>query len=397
MDQVIDRVRDRLYIDSRARSGGEVVAISGAPTGRKLDLVAKLHQRSILPAAIRVANGERLVAPLVIDLDPTSFCDLACPECISSGVLNKERFTTARLASLAAEMAAAGVKGVILIGGGEPLMHKGIGGVIRTLHAAGVRIGLVTNGTLIDRYVDELAEMVSWVRVSMDAATERTYDRFRPSGRKASVFLKIIDNMRLLASRKRGRLGYSFLLMQRLDAAGAVVESNYDELEMAGRLAHDVGCDYLEVKAMFDDDHFVLDQNRADVERVSEQIEAIRSRSYGDFHVLEAESWRSLRDGRGSTQPKGYANCLVAEMRTTITPSGVFPCAYHRGRERLAIGDVGETSLVDMWAKADLSAIRPDRDCRFECARHASNVELHGLRGCTPGERSPVPDYDPFF
>jgi len=367
-----------------------------APIAKKLDLVSKLYQRSIYPHSLQVARGGRLAAPIVIDLDPTSFCDLACPECISSGVLNKERFSATRLATLAEEIASAGVKAVILIGGGEPLMHTGVRGAMRKLHAAGVKLGLVTNGTLIDRYLDELAEMVSWVRVSMDAATQETYDEFRPSGRATSVYPKVIANIRLLAERKRGRLGYSFLLMQRHDAAGNLTASNYGEVEQAGRLAHELGCDYFEVKAMFDDDHFVLEQAAEDVAAVGKQIASLRDLESDHFRILEAESWRSLRDGRGKLQPKDYDRCLIAELRTTVTPSGVFPCAYHRGNERLALGQVQTMSLTEMWENAAHSKLDPTKDCRFECARHPSNLALMEIGAC--GEQGQATsDYDFFI
>src|SRR5213078_347067 len=158
--------------------------------GKKLDLVDKLYQRSILPSVMKVARGERLSAPLVVDLDPTSFCDLSCPECISANILNDGQIERDRIEQLAEELAGSTVKAVI-------------------------RVGLVTNGTLIHRYIEDIAEHLSWTRVSMDAATARTHRIFRPSGRLQSVFPIIVENMRALAKKKKGTLGYSFLLMKR--------------------------------------------------------------------------------------------------------------------------------------------------------------------------------------
>jgi len=111
-------------------------------TDKTLDLVEKLKQKSISPLVHAVGNGKRLSAPVVVDLDPTTFCDLACPECISSGVINKGQFDKDRVVSLAKELALSGVKAVVLIGGGEPLMHKSIGTVIEILYRSGLQIGL---------------------------------------------------------------------------------------------------------------------------------------------------------------------------------------------------------------------------------------------------------------
>ncbi len=366
------------------------------PVETKLELANKLFQDSTFPHALKVAQGKRLPAPLIVDLDPTTFCDLACPECISMRVLHNGQFSQARLVQLAEELAAAHVHGVILIGGGEPLMHKAIGKVIETLHRAGVKVGMVTNGTLINRYMDAMATQMSWIRVSMDAATQETYDKFRPSGRAYSVFPHIIENMRQLAQRKVGTLGYSFLLMQRRDTAGVVTDSNYNEVFAAGKLARDIGCDYFEIKAMFDDGHYIVDQSKHDIALVEEQLQALHEIETDNFKLLASSTWTALKNSAQRTQPKTYQRCRIAELRTTLTPTGVYTCAYHRGNPKARLGDVQKFTLTDMWAKADTSIINPAIDCGFHCARHDSNLVLESLPDNSEGIML-HPDYDPFI
>jgi hypothetical protein len=86
----------------------------------RLDLVSKLYQPSVWPKVLDVAGGSRSSSPVVVDLDPTTFCDLACPECISGKLLNQGRFTPERLKSLADELVRMAVQAVILIGGVSP-------------------------------------------------------------------------------------------------------------------------------------------------------------------------------------------------------------------------------------------------------------------------------------
>ncbi|MFC4535761.1 radical SAM protein [Sphaerisporangium dianthi] len=387
--------------DLAATAGAGAGAGAGRTLGtdridRNLDLAGKLFQRSIYPSAAEVAQGRRLSSPLVVDLDPTTLCDLACPECISAGVLHKGQLSRDRIVELAHELAASSVKAVILIGGGEPLMHRSIGTIMTILHEAGIQLGLVTNGTLIGRYIDQIAEMVSWVRVSMDAGTMETYDKFRPSRRKTSVFPTILDNMRALAERKRGALGYSFLLMQRRDADGNVVDTNYHEVYDAGRLAKELGCDYFELKAMLDDDHFTVNQAPADVALVEEQVARLRELEDGSFHLLGSSNWETVRHDHDPVQPKEYTTCKVAELRTTVTPNGVFVCPYHRGNEKARLGDINEMSFAELWEKADTTVVDPSTDCRFHCARHQTNLEIAAL----PGRGRPVElsdDFDPFI
>lgn len=363
---------------------------------RNLDLVGKLYQRSVHPAVLQVAEGKRLDSPLVVDLDPTTVCDLACPECISSQVLHHGQIGRDRIVRLAEEMAESDVRAVILIGGGEPLLHRSVGQIIEVLHGAGIQLGLVTNGTQIHRHVDQLAGMLSWVRVSMDAGTSDTYQAFRPSRGKHSAFPQVIENMRLLASRKKGRLGYSFLLMQRFDDDGKVTDSNYGEVYEAGLLAKDIGCDYFEVKAMLDEDHYTVNQRVEDIEAVEEQIARLRELEDDSFHILYSSNWQAVRHSAATEQPKEYHSCAVAELRTTITPTGVFVCPYHRGNPKGRIGDIQNMTFSEMWAAADTTVIDPSEDCRFVCARHATNQEIPFLAK-RPEAADLAEDFDPFI
>ncbi|POM25288.1 molybdenum cofactor biosynthesis protein A [Actinomadura rubteroloni] len=337
----------------------------------RLDLVGKLYQPAVWPKVATAARGATPDAPVVVDLDPTTFCDLACPECISGKLLNQGRLTPARLAELADEIVAMGVDAVILIGGGEPLAHRGTRRALATLGAGGVAIGVVTNGTLIGQNLDELSRYAYYVRVSVDAASTDTYGRFRPDRQGRSVFDRVIGNMRAFAARKKGALGYSFLVMTREDGT-----SNHHEVLAAAELAKDIGCDYFEVKAMFDDEHHIVGVADAILESVESQLAMARKLEGDDFSIIDSSTLAALRAGAGRDQPKDYATCKVANLRTLITPSGVYICPYHRGNPKARLGDAVTDSLPVIWRDADRAVIDPRTDCTFHCARHDSNLEL---------------------
>ncbi|ANW17091.1 radical SAM protein [Streptomyces clavuligerus] len=363
----------------------------------RLDLVSKLYQPAGWPRVLEAAAGKRTAGPLVVDLDPTTFCDLACPECISGKLLNQGRFTPERLAELAGELIEMSVRGVVLIGGGEPLAHRGTRQVLRVLGEAGVAIGVVTNGTMIQQNLDELAAYASWVRVSMDAGTKETYGRFRPDRKGRSVFDKVVGNMRLLAEVKKGALGYSFLVMTRREPDGTVVSNHHEVLEAAG-LAKDIGCDYFETKAMFDDGHHVIQVADGLLRSVDEQLaEAERRWADGSFEIINSSTLTSLRNRVGPMQPKEYHRCKVTELRTLITPSGVYVCSYHRGNAQARIGDAVTERLPDIWENSDRGIVDPTRDCRFHCARHRSNLELDKIATGTVPPPEPGTDEDPFI
>ncbi len=126
--------------------------------GAQLHLARKLLQSSVVERIRQIDDQGRSPAPLVVELDPTTACNLACPDCISGTLLNKGGFQRQRLRELTQEIVEMGVRAVILIGGGEPLAHPETGWVIDYLGRHDVHVGVTTNGILIDRYLEVLAE-----------------------------------------------------------------------------------------------------------------------------------------------------------------------------------------------------------------------------------------------
>jgi MoaA/NifB/PqqE/SkfB family radical SAM enzyme len=369
-------------------------------TGGRLDLAGKLFQASLWPGVQAVANGDTLAAPLVVELDPTSFCDMRCPECISIELLNDARFPRERLLSLAKEFADLGVRAVILIGGGEPLMHNAIGDAIDILGAAGIAVGLTTNGTMIDRYLAPIAAFGAWTRVSVDAGTAETFERFRPHRTGRNAFDQVIGNMRRLAAVKTGSLGYSFLLVARTTAAGDVVESNFGDVAAAAALARDIGCDYFEVKPTYDLAHFLVAQPPALGELLADQLHRAHETAGDGFEVLSPRTLSTVMDERQYVEPKDYHHCPVAELRTLVTATGAYVCPYHRGNPRARYGNPLAETFAEMWSGQRRHEVKtgidPAADCRFHCIRHQSNVLL--LRMAHEDLSSEVvPDHDPFL
>lgn len=349
----------------------------------QLDLSAKLANPAITQAVSGAAHGRSSNAPVVVELDPTSFCDLSCPECISVSLLNQSRFSTERLMELADEFTTSGVRAVILIGGGEPLMHPATMRIMDVLHDAGVAIGLTTNGTQLTRHVQTIARRTAWTRVSVDAATAESYARFRPSRSGRNAFPGVIDGMRQLATCKQGTLGYSFLLMSRRDGNGTITESNFDEVLAAGELARDIGCDYVEVKPEYDMEHYLIRQDQTLLQSLADQLRKLEELRSDRFSILLTQTLKQVLHGLPLTQPKDYDRCLVAELRTLVTSQGAYICPYHRGKDEASYGDPSRTSFIELWHGAErqevMARIKPSSHCQFHCIRDSSNRYLLDL------------------
>jgi MoaA/NifB/PqqE/SkfB family radical SAM enzyme len=345
----------------------------------RFDYLAKLFGRRLRDDLIAYLSGNRR-GPLIVDLDPTTACNMECPECISAELLNKGKLPTHRLEELISEIHSSGAKAIVFIGGGEPLAHSCMPRPIVQAHNLGLSVGLTTNGTLIRKHISEIAECVSWTRVSMDAGTEATFKLFRPT-RIRDAFRNIIDGMRLLANVKRGALGYSFLVIQR--QAGSSNISNVSDIYQAAKLAKDIGCDYIEIKPMFDNNHSLIPFSQGTKEVLREQHDLCSALADGSFHIINTASIAHLKQGF-TDQPKSYRECPTMSLRTLITPNGIYPCGYHRGRDDKKLAGIEDAPFDVTWnaaaTRTAATQINPRIDCSFYCARHGINRTIIALK-----------------
>ena len=321
---------------------------------------------------------------MIVELDTTEACDLACPGCVSEELMEAgRRFSSERLLEIGKELKDIGVKGVVLIGGGEPLAHPAIGKLMNYFGENDISIGITTNESFIKKYIDIIANYASWTRVSMDAATDEMFSKLRPTKGGGSKFDAIINNMRELAKIKKGKLGFSFLI--RTEAEG--VACNIHEIYDAAVLAKDIGCDYFEVKPSYqyrnNAVHSLVKHDITRMEEAKKEIERLEELVDDKFSIIKAITLDASLEGAQINQPKDYKMCPATELRTLVTPSGVYVCPYWRGKEQFKIGNAVITSFDDLWKSDVRTNIKNWLDasvhCPFHCLRHESNLEIYKI------------------
>ena len=92
---------------------------------------------------------------------------------------------------------AAGVVPEVMLWGGEPLLYRGFTELAERLSRRGFRVGMVTNGTLIDRFAAVLCDCLDVIHISVDGM-EEAHDRVRGRG----VFARVRKNLELLRGRR---------------------------------------------------------------------------------------------------------------------------------------------------------------------------------------------------
>ena len=355
-------------------------------TNHALNLEKKIFQKDVIERL--KTNKKENTKPWVIELDPTTACNLACHGCISANLLNQGGFKRERLRQLAKEFNEMGVKAVVLIGGGEPMAHPEFGNIIDYFYENDIHVGVTSNGTLINKYLEQLAYKTKWVRISVDAGSEEMFQKYRPHISGKSQFNKVIEGMREISKIRKTKLGYSFLVLEKKDSdrrpiseGGNYVETNATDIFKAAQLAKDIGCDYFEVKPSFDPFHFLNDTSNLN-NIIHSQLDMCETLQDKNFTIISPYTLKRTLEGE-NTQKKEYSRCLTAEMRTVLSPSGAYVCPYHRGNTNLKIGDPTLETLNEIWhgkqRKEVMEKLDPRKHCEFHCIRHSTNLELEKI------------------
>jgi len=358
------------------------------------DFSAKLRQNSVIGGLREYITWQRQLreggnaplpcrGPLSINLDLTSACNFACPHCVDSNIINTTRtldFETIR-ASIET-MAEGGLLSVILIGGGEPTLHKDFEKIVRMLKERRMQVGIVTNGSKLQKVarVADLLDEGDWVRLSLDAGHEDTFAKsHRPRGdvRLAGILQAASALKRV---NPRISLGYSFVIVWNGIEIGAhELCPNIAEMSEAVRQALDHDFDYVSFKPCLirlEDSHkesLLAKPGGLSEDEIIAAIQAglvqARTAADGRVKILESVNLQALLEKRLTELKNQPKVCHAQFFRTVLTPSAVFHCPALRGVEkgRIAGSDGYACAAAFEQTMANLEGSIKTFDASEEC------------------------------
>lgn len=307
-------------------------------------------------------NGHKTL--IVTEFDLTNRCNNNCPGCC--GVReNGAQLTREQIDLIVRSLRDIGNQGVILSGGGEPLISPHFSYAVKELRKNGMKLGLNSNGLAL---TEELAELIAdnctYFRISLDAASPELYKKTH--GMPPAAFQKTVDNIRMFARVKKARgsqtsYGVGFLTSR--DTAG--------EMEAFVRLARDCGVDFAQFRPFTGDLYDVTET----YQRLKETYET------PDFGVRASlQKYKEMKTGG----KREYDRCRGMFFSTVITADAkVFACLHYRQREEYYLGTITEdTSLSDIFRSPRMRQVYESIDCSkcpSMCRNDAFNRTLDTL------------------
>lgn len=265
--------------------------------------------------------------PTVLYLDTTTACNLKCPFCptgngdaeLVQGNLTRDTFS-----KIVANLRVDFIQHVNFFNWGEPLLNPHLTEYIHYFSCRGKSTAISTNFSVKehdDKFLERLVESgIGEVYVSVDGASEETYERYRIRG----DFRRVLRNMKALNAAKI-RLGsdspivYYKMLLNKF---------NESEIELAKQYAKDCGAEFLL------HEHFWVPPDLRD-EWVADSLKE----KYGDLPVS------SYQMRRGETI---HTECRQLWDSVLVSSNGdVYPCCLVSKASR-KVGNLTEKHIDEI-------------------------------------------------
>ncbi len=291
--------------------------------------------------------------PISISLEPTTSCNLRCPECPSglraftrdTGMLDEKLFRKV------IDQMYGHLLYLTFYFQGEPFLHRQFLDFVRYASGRGIYTATSTNAHYLDdaQARATVESGLDRLIVSIDGTTQETYEQYRIGGSLEKVLegtRNVIRWKRKLKSRK------PHVVFQYL-----VVRPNEHQVEEVQTLADQIG-----------------------VDEVAYKTAQVYEYEKGNALIPENPRFSRYRkndNGTWSIRNRLLNHCWKLWHSCVITWDGkVVPCCFDKDASH-QLGDVGRNPFKRIWLDA------PYRDFRSKVLNARSNVEI--CRNCTEG------------
>lgn len=331
--------------------------------------------------------------PMSINLDLTTACNFACDHCVDMDILNTGiRYDHERLKDSMREMAAKGLKSVIVIGGGEPTVYPKFQEMMLFMKDLGLQLGLVTNGSYMDRVL-EIADRLDakdWVRLSLDSGSDEIFQAMHKP-RKPITLDQICEGIPPIRDKNPDLVvGFSYIIVWNdCEANETEIHENIQEIEMAAERARKHRFSYIsykpfltraernnaEIVDLATDEASKVDPIMAEIRR---RIDIAKKLETPEFKVIESTNLRVFENGTYQNYTRQPKNCHMQWFRQVLSPLGIFNCPVYRHVPQAQIGNKHDYATLDAikTSQRETAKLIQEFDASYEC-QHVTCLYNH--------------------
>ena len=268
------------------------------------------------------------IIPIHLQISPTNACNLYCSYCSCEDRDRKKQLSLEQTTQILDMCGKRGTKAVTITGGGEPLMHPQINEIIDyagkcSANRKGMEIGLVTNGTLLEKL--NYNPNLTWCRISSADDRIPAYD---------SITKAIETN-------PQTDWAFSHVVTRdpNYHVLGGIINFSNDHNFTHIRLVSDL-CDLDNVPSM---------------KEIKKYLRGILT-----------DDSKVIYQGRKDST-RGTKNCYISLLKPVISPEGIFPCCGTqyaiKGQKKDMINKMKMGEIKDLADILDNQRYFDGKDC----------------------------------
>lgn len=311
--------------------------------------------------------------PVELSLGTTSFCNLKCIQCPREDNENNrlpynEHLSLEYFQSMENYIKQA--KDVYLYGLGEPMIDNDYFEKVRYVASFGSDVSLSSNGTLLNekRCRETIESGIKSIGISLDAATEKTFEVVRPPGGLPDI----IENVKRLCRMKK-EMGASRPVVK---LSFGIMRQNVDEIPLFPDLAAEIGVDEIVMHPVIYMSQQAKESMQVDRKLIEEKVEIARQSA--EKHGIPFSWWyldpmtylmsldyenmtqigtpAHLKPKEANGKPKKKQFCFFLWRNAMVQGEGeVFPCCY---MTNIKLGKVQNGNLNEVRGHPTLNDMR---------------------------------------
>jgi len=288
------------------------------------------------------ATTQERYVPLVMSYNVTRECNMKCSHCYINATDKKlaDELTTEEAKNVIDQIHQVSSP-LLILSGGEPLLRKDIYELIEYGTKKGLKMGLGSNGYLIDDAVAKKlkAAGIATVSVSIDSSIPAQHDAFRGV---EGAWEKSVNACKAL--RQNGIL---------VQVNTTLTHDNYDQIDDIMTLAESIGVENFHL-------FFLVPTGRGvKLTDISpEKYEEMITNTFAKVHKHRlnvkpscAPQFMRIAQGMGLDMRQWVRGCLAGMHYCRIYPNGdITPCPYLP----IKLGNVREQSFKDIWFNSEV-------------------------------------------
>lgn len=292
-------------------------------------------------------NNQRRRGPLVV-WNIINKCNLKCRHCYRNSKITDSEISLSDEKSIRMIDEIKNLRPpMVILSGGEPLLRKNVFEIVKKCKQAGLKVGLSTNGTLIDENMANRIKKggVDYVGISIDGR-KIFHDKFRRLNGAFALSWRAIGYLNNLGVKTGVRFTLTnenkddlFYILDKTFKSGAKRFCLY-HLVYCGRASMAMDIPPPEKRKIMED---FFSKTEA-LSSINEDFEVLTADNPADaIFMMEA----SAKNKKVINRIKGMGGCSAGERLIYIDSSGkVYPCQFLRNEP---LGNVMRKSIPDIW------------------------------------------------